>query len=406
MLNTESSLSPFKEKAVLFLLAILQFTHIVDFMIMMPLGPQLMRVFNIGPSSFSTLVSAYTISAGVVGFLAAFFLDRFNRKHTLIFVYCGFIVGTIGCGLSDSYAMLMTARIFTGAFGGMLSATVLSIVGDLIPAERRAYAMGIVTTAFSLASVLGVPAGLYLAGISGWSFPFLVVGGFSLLIVILCVQIIPEMKGHLKKKRDSPWIIITAVSSNPNLWKVLLTTLLLMLGQFSIIPFISPYMVSNVGFTESQLPLIYFFGGLLTLVTMPMMGKLADRYGKFKVFSRALVISIVPILLLTHLQPVPVFAALCITTLFMITVGGRSVPLQAMASLAVEPSGRGSFMSFNGAVQQLSAGIAAMIAGSVIQKSQGGPLLHFEWIGVLAAICSLLALKMARQLRDAGGNPF
>lgn len=397
-----------KEKAVLFLLAALQFTHIVDFMIMMPLGPQLMRLFGIGPAEFSWLVSSYTFSAGIIGFLGAFVLDRFDRKKVLQFVYAGFTVGTLACAFAPGFYWLMAARILTGAFGGIISATSLSIVGDLIPEQRRASAMGIVMTAFSLASVLGVPIGLYLASLWSWHAPFIWLGGSAVIVFVLIQMIIPNMQGHLNtgRKKESPVQILRNVTGNKNLLIALSTMTFLMLGQFTVIPFISPYMVGNVGFEENQLPYIYFLGGLCTIFTVPLVGKLADKHGKYKIFTWAIILSSVPLLLLTNLPHTSVWIALIVTTLFMITIGSRSIPAQAMITSTVKPEQRGSFMGFNSSVQQLSAGIASIISGLIIHKNASGAIENYGWIGLMAVCCSFIALWLASKLRNAEGLGF
>jgi predicted MFS family arabinose efflux permease len=397
-----------KERAVLFLLAAIQFTHIVDFMIMMPLGPQLMRLFDISPAQFSWLVSSYTFSAGIMGFLGAFFLDRFDRKKVLQIIYIGFTIGTFACAFAPGYYWLMAARILTGAFGGILSATSLAIVGDLIPEQRRATAMGIVMTAFSLAGVLGVPIGLYLASLWSWHAPFIGLGGTAVVIFILIQFIVPNMRMHLssERKKESPLQILRNVTGNKNLVFALCTMTFLMLGQFTVIPFISPYMVSNVGFAEEQLPYIYFLGGLCTIFTVPLVGKLADKHGKYKIFSWAIFLSVIPILLLTNLPQTSIYVALIVTTFFMITIGSRGIPAQAMITSTVKPQQRGSFMSFNSSVQQLSAGLASIISGLIIHKTESGALENYGWIGLLAATCSFISLWFAKKLKNAEGIGF
>ena len=394
------------EKLILFVLAAAQFTHIVDFMIMMPLGPQLMRIFKISPQEFSLIVASYTLSAGIFGFLGAFVIDRFDRKTAFTVAYIGFTLGTLACGLAHTYHFLLAARILAGAFGGVLGALVLSIISDIIPMERRAAAMGIVMTAFSAASVLGVPLGLWLANLFTWNAPFLFLAGFTTLITASIYKIIPSIKGHLQSKaeRPTPLMVITNVTHNKNALRALLMMSLLIFGQFSIIPFLSPYMVYNVGFQESQLPFIYLCGGIGTIFTLPLIGKLADKHGRLKVFGYAIFISALPILTITNLVHMPVYYALIITTLFMILVGGRIVPATTMVTATVHPKNRGSFMSINSSVQQLSSGIASFFAGLVIVKNADGSLSHYNWIGFFALTASFLSLYVAQKLRSADGE--
>lgn len=400
-MNSQQSILLKKEKLVLFSLALIQFTHIMDFMIMMPLGPQLMRIFQITPAQFGLLVSAFTFSAGIFGFLGAFFIDRLDRKTTLLFIYSGFIIGTLACSVAPTYHWLLAARVFTGMFGGVAGALILSIIGDLIPNERRASAMGIVMAAFSIASVFGVPFGLYMANKFSWHAPFLFIGCIGFGIITLIAFAIPNMKGHIvsKMERPGPIKVITNVTSNPNQLRALLLMFLLMLGQFSVIPFLSPYMVSNVGFTESDLTYIYLIGGFFTIFSSPMVGRLADRIGRYKVFTLFVFISLIPLFGITNMIKIPMPFVLVITSIFFICAGGRMIPASTMITSSVLPQQRGSFMSINSSVQQLSSSLAAFIAGLIVQKNAAGELVNYNYVGYIAIAASLLAILVASKIK-------
>jgi MFS transporter, DHA1 family, inner membrane transport protein len=391
-----------KERLMLYTLAAVQFTHIMDFMIMMPLGPQLMRLFEIDPQQFGLLVSAYTITAGLSGLVSSLFIDRFDRKHALSFAYIGFALGTIACALSPTYPVLLVTRSLTGMFGGLIGAQILSIVGDAIPNERRATAMGIVMAAFSIASVFGVPFGLFLANKFSWHAPFFFLGGISAVIWFLIVMFVPGMSGHLVKKGDRGGLGEGFVRAfvNPNQRLALTFMMLIMLGQFTVVPYISPYMVSNVGFTEGQLTYIYLIGGGLTIFTSPLIGRWADRAGKLKVFTTFALIVILPLFFITHLPPVSIPLALVVTTLFFLCAGGRMIPAQAMITSTVLPRYRGSFMSISSSVQQLSAGIASYIAGSIVVKDTEGHLMNYNFVGYIAIAATIITMIVARQLRN------
>ncbi|MES2836132.1 MAG: MFS transporter [Bacteroidota bacterium] len=389
------------EKLVLFSLALIQFTHIMDFMIMMPLGPQLMRIFEITPAQFGLIVSAYTFSAGIFGFLGAFFIDRFDRKAALLFIYSGFIIGTLACAVAPTYHWLLAARVFTGMFGGVAGALILSIIGDAIPNERRASAMGIVMAAFSLASVFGVPFGLYMANKFSWHAPFLFIGCIGFAIIALISFVIPSMRNHIVAKLDrpGPLKVITNVTTNPNQLRALLLMFLLMLGQFSVIPFLSPYMVANVGFTEADLTYIYLIGGFVTIFSSPMVGRLADKIGRFKVFTLFVIISLIPLFGITNMPKVEMPYVLVITSIFFICAGGRMIPASTMVTSSVLPKQRGSFMSINSSVQQLSASLAAFIAGLIVQKNAAGELVNYNYVGYIAIAASLLAILVASKIK-------
>lgn len=390
-----------REKLVLFSLALIQFTHIMDFMIMMPLGPQLMRIFSISPAQFGMIVSAYTFSAGIFGFLGAFFIDRFDRKMALLFIYSGFIIGTLSCSLAPTYHWLLAARVFTGMFGGIAGALILSIIGDSIPNERRASAMGVVMAAFSAASVFGVPFGLYMANKFSWHAPFLFIGCIGLGIITLVSFVIPNMKEHIvtKIERQGPLQVITNVTSNPNQLRALLLMFLLMVGQFSVIPFISPYMVANVGFSESDLTYIYLIGGFFTIFSSPMVGRLADKIGRFKVFTIFIFISLIPLFGITNMPKVSMPYVLVITSIFFICAGGRMIPASTMITSSVLPKHRGSFMSINSSVQQLSSSLAAFMAGLIVQKNASGQLENYNYVGYIAIAASLLAIVVASKIK-------
>lgn len=390
-----------KEKVVLWTLAAINFIHIVDFMILMPLGPQLMRLFDIGPVEFSLLVSSYTFSAGASSFFGAFVLDRFDRKKILLWVYVGFTIGTLGCALSPNYPILLVARVVSGIFGGLTSALILAIIGDVVPYERRGRAMGLVMSAFSFASVMGVPMGLFLASLSDWHTPFYILTGLSVLSLGMIFKFIPSIAAHINNdvKRPNPLEVVTRVTSNANQMRAITLSIMMMFGQFMIIPFLSPYNVANVGFSEMQLTYIYIVGGAFTMFTSPWVGKLADKHGKLKIFTIFMILNLVPIAIITHLGVTPIVLVLVVTTLFFVTSNGRFVPAAAIITGTASPENRGSFLSFNSAVQQLAAGFASLLAGMIIGENELGQLTNFNWVGYLAIFFSLLCIPLARRVK-------
>ncbi len=390
-----------KERLLLVILACVNFTHIMDFMIMMPLGPQLMKLFDITPQQFGFAVSSYSLTAGVSGFISAFFVDKFDRKQTLLFAYIGFVVGTFACAFAPTYLLLVGARILAGLFGGMIGAQVLSIVADSVPYERRASAMGIVMMAFSMASVLGVPAGLWLASMYSWHAPFMVVGGIGLVVILLIYFLVPPITGHLQKaiQNHSPFHVLTDIWAAPNQRKALTLSAVLMIGHFSIIPFLAPSLVGNAAFSQDHIFLIYLVGGALTFFTSPMVGKIADKRGKYPVFVVFALLSLIPVWLITNLWPMPLWVVLAISSLFFIFINGRMIPVQAMVSGVVPPEQRGGFMSINSSIQQLSSGVAANLGGLIVVKTVDGHLEHYNWVGYISIILVLLSIWLASRLR-------
>jgi predicted MFS family arabinose efflux permease len=400
-----------KEKTLLFVLAAINFTNIMDFMIMMPLGPQLMRLFQIGPQEFSIVVSSYTFSAFVSGMMSSMIIDRFDRKKSLLFMYAGFILGTFLCGMANSYYLLIAARIFTGLFGGVIGATVLSIVGDLIPFERRGQAMGIVMSSFSVASIVGVPFGLFIASHSsfGWQAPFLFLAVFGLPIFAMVYRMLPSISAHLEDRdKKQPILKVFAnIIEEPNQRKAILLSMVMMLGHFAIIPFISPSMVANVGFSESELQYIYLVGGLATIFTSPYIGKMSDQYGKFKIFAIFASLCALPVFAITNMPQISIYWALAVAAIFFIFVSGRMIPMQAMITASVNPKYRGSFMSINSSLQQLMAGLGSLLSGLIVVKDEvSGKLLNYQYVGYVSILMGFLAIYLASQLKNSEGKSF
>ena len=391
---------PRRELLQLFFLALLNFTHIVDFVVMMPLGPKLMRIFGISPTQFGLLVSAYTFAAGVSGFLGAVWLDRFERRRALLFVYFGFLAGTLACGLAPTYPLLLGARIATGLFGGCLSALVLAIVGDLVPPERRGRGVGIVMTAFSMATVIGVPVSLALVeAFQAWHAPFLFIVACGLPVSVLVARFFPVLRAHLDvPDRQSPWKELGTAVAGTREKLALLVAPATIVGNFTIIPFISTYVVLNAGLPEKLLPLIYLCGGSATFFTSPYVGRLCDRFGAARVFLVAAPIAIVPAFLITHLPPVSAWLVALVTTTFFIFNHARFVPATTLVTLNVRPKHRGAFMSLNSCLQQLSTGIASLIGGALVSQAANGRLEGFGRLAWISAAAILLSMVVVRKL--------
>lgn len=392
-----------KEKILIFVLASVQFTAIMDFMIMMPLGPQLMRIFQINPQEFGFLVSAYTFAAGLSSFIGVFWIDNFDRKKALMNMYLGFLLGTLACALSPTYTVLVLSRILTGIFGGLLMALVFSIIGDVIEEKRRGTAMGYVSTSFSLASVLGVPFGLFIASFWNWHAPFFFLVAIGTPIYFMIMKYVPEVKAHLVHKTDKtkPYDTLVYILKNSNLRMALVFIMMLVLGQFTIVPFISPYMSANIGFSDRELTLIYFIGGAATILTSPKIGKLSDKYGKPKVFMVMALLSLIPIFFVTNLPPVSIPIALIFTTLVFVCFSGRFVPATAYITSVVSNRYRGGFMSINSAFMQIASGIASLVAGFIVVESPSGELLNYPYVGYIAMVFTVIAIFMIHKIKPA-----
>jgi MFS transporter, DHA1 family, inner membrane transport protein len=391
------------ERVILLILAAVQFTSIVDFMVIMPLGPQLMRTLQINPKQFGWVVSSYTFSAGVAGVMASSLVDRFGRKAAFLGLFSGFLVGTLLCGLAPGYPSLLAARVITGAFGGILGGMAMAIIGDVFPEERRGRATGALMSAFSLASVVGVPFGLYLGTKYGWHAPFLLLAALGVPLLAMAMLMLPPLSGHLgHAPRAHPLAEMWATYTHPNHLRAFALIVTLMFGSFAVIPFLSPYLVANVGVAEASLPWVYIAGGGLTLVAAPVIGKLADRHGKLRVYRVVAPISALLMLAVTNLPRVGLVLAVAAVALLMTSNAGRMVAAMAMVVGSVEPRRRGGFMSANSSVQHLATGLGAAVGGLIIVRATDGTLRHFDRVGLIAVASTLLTLWLAGRLRPAG----
>jgi predicted MFS family arabinose efflux permease len=390
------------ERLLLLLLAAIQFCTTLDFVIILPLGPEYMRVMGINPAQFSVIVSAYAIAAGITGVAAGFFLDLFDRKTALLWLFTGFGAGTLLCALAPTYPMLVAARAVAGAFGGVTGALVLSIVGDVIPEERRGEAMGLVMSSFSVASIIGVPLGLWLADRFSWHVPFFIIAGTCLPILLAAFLRVPPLRGHLRHGRgEHPAARFWSVLIEPNHQMAFVFMAFLTCAGMTIFTNLANYMVFNVGLTNQQLPLIYLTGGLCTVFSMNWIGRWSDRAGKLRVFTLMSLSAAVPIIALTNLPRVPLAAALATTTLLMICMSGRFVPAMAMLTAAVESRYRGGFMSVNTSVQQFSCGLAAWVSGAIVGQGPNQELTRFSIVGLVSLACVFSCIWLARFLKPA-----
>lgn len=389
-----------RERIYIIILAAIQIAHILDFVIMMPLGPQFMRVFSISPAQFSTLVSAYTFSAGIVGFFGALYADHFDRKKFLIFNFTGFIIGTFMCAIAGGFHSLLIARIIAGAFGGILNACVLSLVADLIPFARRGKAMGVVMSSFSIASVMGIPVGLWVANKFHWHAAFYLICILSLIFWIGSFIFLPSVKvdgpklgfvDNLKKFK--------VIIKNFDYLQCFTLTSVLGFGVFMTIPFIAPYMVKNVGLLESELPLIYLFGGAFTIISARLIGRLSDTQGSYRMFKILAIISCFPLIALTNLPQVPLWVALLVSTLFTMIGSGRFIPAMTLISAVSRPGDRGTFMSLENATRQFATGIASQLAGLIIGTTSAGLLTNFPIVGIVGVVTTILGIYIAFKIK-------
>jgi len=373
---------------VIVLLALTQFTVVLDFMVMSPLGDMLMKSMELTTSQFGFAVSGYAISAGISGLLTAGFADKFDRKKLLLFFYIGFIAGTLFCGLATTYLMLLAARIVTGIFGGVIGSISLAIVADLFPLQQRGRAMGFIQMGFGASQVLGIPISLYIANHFSWQSPFLMIVGLATIIwLTVGLKLQPVIK-HLELKTEKKAIIhLWHTITRGKYWNGFLMTALLSLGGFMMMPWGSAFAVNNLGVSYEQLPLLFMASGLAALVIMPLVGKLSDKIDKAKIFTAAAVWMTVIVVIYTNLGPIPFPLIMMMNILMMIGIMSRIVPAMALVSALPKMQDRGAFMSINSSLQQFAGGIAAAVGGMiVVQRTKTSPLQHYDVLGYVIVV--------------------
>jgi predicted MFS family arabinose efflux permease len=366
------------EAFVIAILAILQFTIILDFMVLSPLGAILMPALNISTSQFGFVVSAYAFSAGASGLLAAGFADKFDRKKFLLFFYVGFLIGTMFCAMAPNYHLLLLARIVTGIFGGVIGSVCFAIITDMFRVEVRGRVMGFVQMAFGASQILGLPIGLMLANKFGWHSPFWMIVGFGVLVGLVIFFYLKPVNAHLKlQTKQNAFLHLTNTISKPMYLRAFLSTILLSTGGFMLMPFGSAFGINNLGLTLEQLPSLYLVTGIFAIICGPIVGRYTDKVGKFKMFFAGSLLSMIMVGIYTNLG-----------------ITARMIAATALTSTIPSPQDRGAFMSVNSSIMQISGGVATFIAGLIVVQQPDGKLAHYDLLGIVVIVSMLIALGM------------
>jgi predicted MFS family arabinose efflux permease len=400
-------LTPKRERWLLLTLASIQFTSVLDFMIMMPLGPHLTALFGISAGEFGFLVSAYTFAAGLSGLLAATYIDRFGRKRMMLTLYPLFGAAALACSMAPTFAWLMLARVASGFFGGVLMALSQTIVAEVIPFERRGRAMGVVMTSFSVATVAGVPLGLFLASHFNWHAPFLAIALMVSVCAFGAVKTLPSLKGHLASHTSGDsapsllsnlrWVLV-----DPNHLRAYAMSSSMVFAGFVVIPYITLYLQGNAGFKPEQVPYVYLTGGICTLISARFIGHWSDRAGKAYAFRRLALLMPLPLLAMTLSAELPMAGVLLVSSMLFVVMSGRMIPGMALIGASADPRRRGSFMTLNSAVQSLAMGLAALVGGQILGRDGNGHLTHYWMAAILGGGASLLSFVLASKLRLHG----
>ena len=388
------------QKVVVGMLAFLQFAVILDFMLMAPLGAVILPSLSISPAQFGTVVSAYAFAAGISGLLTAGFADRFDRKKLLLFVYAGFILGTLWCGLARSFESLLAARVVTGLFGGVIGSVVLAIATDLFAPQMRGRVMGFIQTAFAASQILGIPIGIYLSNQWNWHVPFLALAALGLLGGLLIAWRMKPVAEHLKVPQErSAFEHLRHTVTEPRYLLSFVSVLFLATGGFMLMPFSSAFTVNNLGISLHDLPIIYLVTGIATIFVGPLVGKLADAFGHLRVFFIGTALTIVMVLIYTNLGESTLTIVTVINVVLFIGIFSRMIPFQALMSQVPAQTQRGSFNAINASLSQLAGGVASVVAGHIVRQGADGRLHHYDVAGYVVVGTSLLACYLMWKIK-------
>lgn len=383
------------ERAIVLIIAAVQFVNILDFMMVMPLGPDFAAALGIPTSQIGTIGGVYTAAAGVAGLLGGVTMDRFDRRLVLIVNMLGLVVATALGAFATGFGTLLAARIMAGFFGGPATAAALAAVADVVPEARRGRAMSVVMSAFSIASILGVPMGLEIAARFGWRVPFLSVAALGLVVTLAAAALLPPLRGHL----DRPAITTPhgpLISNRSAQLSFLLATVIILSG-FLVIPNLSTYIQYNIGYPRERLGLLYFMGGGLSFIGLRVFGKLVDRYGSFRVGSVASGLLIV-LLYLWVVDYRPFFPLELLFPMFMVAMSCRNISYQTLISKVPAPDERARFMSLQSAIQHFASAGGAMLSAWILSETPDHALVGMSTVGWIAIGMALIVPVMMYQV--------
>ncbi|MBK9328703.1 MAG: MFS transporter [Sphingobacteriales bacterium] len=420
------------EKFILYLLTFIWFCAIVDFLLMLPLGTELMHLYHIQPREYSMLIFAFSLSGGISAFMAAFYIDRYDRKTVLLTAFFFFAIGSILCSFAHTYHLMLFARFFTGLFGGLLGGVSTAYISDMVPYERRGKAMGILNLGFGLASIVGIPFAIFICEHMDVFWPFRVIGILSLVTLIPAIYYLPEMRDHIPPDNNSIQDIALAIFSlaaypfvyylsraaryrlkvniskiaevlrvlkDKNLQNALLFGFFLVLGHFMFISFINPYLVGNLGFKLEDTKWMYIVGGISVSLTSPTIGKFIDTLGKLKSFRILILLSFIPILVISHIHEASIMMALLICAFMFIFNSGRMIAAQTLITGAPTEEQRGKFLVIGSSLIEMSEGFSALIGGLILTKDEvTGHLNNYNYIAYIAVLIGILCIYLASRI--------
>ncbi len=390
---------PKHERMGVFFLGAVQFVNILDFMMIMPLGPDFTTELHIPAALLGLLGSAYAVSASVAGLAGAWVLDRYDRKTALLWALLGLVLGTAAGGFAVGFKSMMAARLLAGLFGGPATSLAVSALTDLVPLERRGRAFGAVMGAFSVASVLGVPMGLWLARHGGLRTPFFVVAGMGLVVMAMAAAVLPPLRTHLDRP-ESPRSL-TEILHRPVVQLALLTIAVGNMATFAIVPNIAPYLIRNCGMPRQSLEYMYAIGGACSFVSMRLVGWLIDRYGAARVMVLASVLLSID-LGLTFLPGRALLPVVILFVGFMVSSSSRNVCVTTTCSRVAAPAERARYQSIQSAVQHMAAALGAGLGPMFLRELADGRIDGMTGLAALSIMLTLTLPSLLFKLNQLG----
>lgn len=386
---------PVSERTLVFLLGSIQFVNILDFMMVMPLGPDFASELGIPLSRLGVIGGSYTFAAAIAGVAGSFFLERFDRKSALLTCLVGLVIATAAGGFASNLGTLIAARAAAGLFGGPATSLSFSILADVIPVERRGRAVGAMMGAFSAASVIGVPFALECARLGGWRAPFWIVAGLGLLIVAGAGSLFPSLRGHIEAARRTPAVGSLALLRRPTVLASYAMTAAVMMAGFLVIPNISAFLQYNLSYPRSGLGALYMFGGVTSFLALRVAGRLVDRYSSFRV-SVFSALAVMAVMEFGFAHPAEWLSVPVLFVSFMLAMSFRNVAYNTLTSKVPGPTERARFLSFQSAVQHLSSSIGAILSTVVLSTTPDGRLVHMAELAYLSIALTVLIPPLTR----------
>ncbi len=384
---------------LLICIAGLLFTMVLDFMLLPAISAMVMPALDLSTSQFGYVVSAYSISAGTSALTFSTFADRFERKKLLLFIYTGFLIGILSSGLAQGFWMLIAARVFTGIFGGVIAAICYAMVSEIFSLQQRGRAMGSLHVAFALCQVLGLPAAVFIASHYQWQLAYFIILSAGLLFFVLSLLIIKPITGHLNEQAKASSKLKSIVNTR-SYWMVFANNVTLVTADVLFMTFASVFYVKNQLISEDDLAIVFGASGVATILLSPLIGKLADKTSHFKVFATGTGIAAIMVLTISQLHESGLVWVVVCNTLLFTGMAGRMICSGALGLEIPKKSDRGSFMTFDSALQLICAGLAATAAGWIVFQNEDGKMYNYPALSMivvlLMAITLFFTMKISR----------